>query len=174
MKMLLLLVGFTGSALLSLAATSHAAPLGNGFRGGSFQGRLVVHNSGHVFRMGRGVSRGFPFRRDRRFFSRQVIWPVYWYPYFDSGYYPWDDSYLDNGSNYGYWDNSAASVQPQYIRPSATPAPVVIVITKAIPGQPMPLTLSTPMAIRGRSLQKLNKESSCRNQAPNWHRALIQ
>jgi hypothetical protein len=132
-KMLLLLVGFTGSALLSLAATSHAAPLGNGFRGGNFQGRLVVHNSGHVFRMGRGVRRGFPFRRDRRFFSRQVIWPVYWYPYFDSGYYPWDDSYLDNGSNYGYWDNSAASVQPQYIRPSATPAPVVIVINQGNP-----------------------------------------
>jgi len=83
--------------------------------------------------MGSGIRRnfafrpGFAFRQNRRFFhrDRQFAWPVYWYPY-----YPYDYSYLDYGpdNDYQYWDNSAASVQPESVRPAVDRGPVVVVI----------------------------------------------
>jgi hypothetical protein len=44
--------------------------------------------------------------------------------------YPDDYSYLDYGpdNDYQYWDNSAASVQPQSFRPAVDHGPVVVII----------------------------------------------
>jgi len=88
--------------------------------------------------MGSGIRRNFAFRpalafhqnrrffhRDHRAFFQQFAWPVYWYPY-----YPYDYSYLDYGpdNDYQYWDNSAASVQPESLRSAVDHGPVVVII----------------------------------------------
>jgi hypothetical protein len=123
---------FIASAFFTLAATSHAAPPGGGLHGGSFRSGFGAHSAGPAFRMGSGIRRNFAFHRDRRFFDRdhrvffqQFAWPVYWYPY-----YPYDYSYLDYGpdNDYQYWDNSAASVQPESLRPAVDHGPVVVII----------------------------------------------
>jgi hypothetical protein len=80
-----------------------------GFSTGEFSGR------GNYVRFG---ERGF---RDHRVFFQQFALPVY---------YPYDYSYLDYGpdSDYQYWDNSAASVQPESFRPAVDHGPVVDII----------------------------------------------
>jgi hypothetical protein len=137
--MFLFLAGFAGSVFFAMSATSPAAPLGGGFRGGGFHGRFIARNAGPAFTMGRGIRRNFTFhqnrffhRRDHRFFGQQVIWPVYWYPYYGSDYYPWDTSYLDYGpdNEYNYGSDSAAPVQPEYSRRTTTPGPLVVVINQ--------------------------------------------
>jgi hypothetical protein len=138
------ITGFIASAVLALSATtSHAAPLGGGFHGGSIHGGFAAHSAGTTFRTGSGVRRNFGFRRvaafnqNRRFFHRdhrvffpQFVWPGYWYPYF----YPNDYSYLDYGpeDGYQYWDNSAASLQSDSSRPAVDHGPSVIIINPAI------------------------------------------
>ncbi len=96
MKKLWLLVGFMGSVFVSAGA---ASPRGDGFHG-----RFVGQHGGPAFRMTRGARGDFRFpqrrffsQRDHRFFVPQVIWPVYWYPSYNSDYYPFDSSYLDDG-----------------------------------------------------------------------------
>jgi hypothetical protein len=129
---------FIASVFLTLSATSYAAPPGGGLHGGSFRSGFVAHSPGPAFRMGSGSRRNFAFRpafafhqnrrffhRDHRGFFQQFAWPVYWYPY-----YPYDYSYLDYGpdNDYQYWDNSAASVQPESFRPAVDRYPVVVII----------------------------------------------
>src|SRR3984893_1428392 len=129
---------FIASVFLTLSATSHAAPPGGGLHGGSFRSGFVAHSPGPAFRMGSGIRRNFGFRpafafhqnrrffhRDHRAFFQQFAWPVYWYPY-----YPYDYSYLDYGpdNDYQYWDNSAASVQPESFRRSVDNGPVVVIL----------------------------------------------
>ena len=130
MKMLLFLVGLTGSVFFALSATSHAAPLGG------FHGRFVVRNGGPAFRMGRGIRRDFQFhqrrgfsQRNRRFFFGQVAWPAYWYPLYNSDYYSLDNSYLDYGSDYGYAESSVP-VQSDNSRRAGAPSPIVVVINQ--------------------------------------------
>ena len=121
---------FVASVFLTLFATSHAAPPGGGLHGGSFRSGFGAHSVGPAFRMGSGIRRNFAFHQNRRFFhrdhrifSQQFAWPVYWYPY-----YPYDYSYLDYGpdNDYQYGDNSAASVQPESLRPAVDHSPVVV------------------------------------------------
>ncbi len=129
---------FVASIFLTLSATSHAAPPGGGLHGGGFRSGFGAHSAGPAFRMGSGIRRNFAFRpafafhqnrrffhRDHRGFFQQFGWPVYWYPY-----YPYDYSYLDYGpdNDYQYWDNSAASVQPESLRPAVDHDPVVVII----------------------------------------------
>ncbi|HET9376103.1 MAG TPA: hypothetical protein VFO40_14110 [Chthoniobacterales bacterium] len=129
---------FIASVFLTLSATSYAASPGGGLHGASFRSGFVAHSAGSAFRMGSGIRRNFAFRpdfafhqnrrffhRDHRVFFQQFAWPVYWYPY-----YPYDYSYLDYGpdNDYQYWDNSAASVQPESFRPAGDRGPVVVVI----------------------------------------------
>jgi hypothetical protein len=152
-KIFLLLAGFVGSVFFAISAASRAAPPGGGFRGGGFHGRFIARNAGSAFTMGRGIRRDFAFhqnhfsdrrdsafrrnhffeRRDHRFFVQQVIWPVYWYPYYGLDYYPWDRSYLDYGpdNDYGYADSAA--VQPDYSNRATTPGPLVVVINQGNP-----------------------------------------
>jgi hypothetical protein len=109
--------------------------------GGSFRSGFVAHSTGPAFRIGSGIRRNFAFRpafafhqnrrffhRDHRVFFQQFGWPVYWYPY-----YPYDYSYLDYGpdNDYQYWDNSAASVQPESFRSAVDHGPVVVMINTA-------------------------------------------
>jgi hypothetical protein len=137
-----LLLGLMASAcFFDLSTLARAAPRGSAFRGGAFRGGAfrggAVRNPGPAFRTGFGVRREFAFRqnrrfghRDRRFFVSQFGWPVYWYPYYYSDYYPWDTSYLDYGSDYDYGDNALAPVQPEYPTPTVVPNPVVVVINQ--------------------------------------------
>jgi hypothetical protein len=124
-KVPLLISGFIVSAFLTLSATSQAAPRG-GFRSGNFRSGNF---HGGNFRSGRNFAfnqnRRF-FRRDRRVFFQQPIWPLYWSPYG----YPDDYSYLDNGpdNDFQYADNSAAFVQPQTSRSAVSRDPIVIVV----------------------------------------------
>src|SRR5260221_4793557 len=123
---------------LPLPATSHGASPGGGLQGGGFGSGFGAQSAGRAFTMGSGIRRIFAFRpafafhKNRRFFHRdhrgffqQFGWPVYWYPY-----YPYDYSYLDYGpdNDYQYWDNSAASVQPESLRPAVDHNPVVVII----------------------------------------------
>ena len=116
MKVPLLISGFMVNAFLTLSPTSQAAPRGGGFHGANFR-------SGHNFAFNQ--SRRF-FRRDRRVFFQQAIWPLYWSPYA----YPYDDSYLDNApdNDFQYADNSVASVQPVLSRSAVSRNPIVIVV----------------------------------------------
>jgi len=123
-KIPLLVVGI----LLTLPAASQAGPHGGGFSGGGFHGPLISHSAGPAFRMGRGIHRDFAnrrfFCRDHPIFFQQFAWPVYWYPYYD----PLAYSYLEPDSDYQYWDNSAASVQPESFSRTVDRSPVVVVI----------------------------------------------
>ena len=120
MKVPLLISGFIVSAFLTLSATSQAAPRG-GFRGGNFRGGNFRSGRHFVFDQNRRF-----FRRDRRVFFQQPIWPIYWNPYG----YPYDYSYLDSGpdNDYQYADNSTAFVQPQTSRSTVSRDPIVIVV----------------------------------------------
>ena len=120
------------SVFLTLSATSHADPPGGWLHGRSFRSGFGARSAGPTFRMGSGIRRNFAFHqnhrffhRDHRVFSQQFAWPVYWYPY-----YPYDYSYLDYGpdNDYQYWDNSAASVQPESLRTAVDQKPVVVII----------------------------------------------
>jgi hypothetical protein len=129
----LLLLGLMGSAFFTLSTAVRGAPLSGGFRGGT--NRFAVRNAGPVFRMGRGIRRDFGFHqnsffshREHRFFVRQFASPVYWYPYYCSGY--GDISYLDYGPDYDYRDSSTAQVQPEYSNATAAPAPVIVVVNQ--------------------------------------------
>jgi hypothetical protein len=143
---------FILGVFLTLSATSQAGPHGGGFSGGCFHGGFVargacraaphggglsgggVHSGfvgrspGAAFRMGHGIHRDFANRRffchDRLIFFQQFAWPVNWYPYYD----PLAYSYLEPDSDYQYWDNSAASVQPQSFRRAVDRGPIVVVI----------------------------------------------
>src|SRR4029077_19914830 len=127
---------------------------GHGFGGGG-GGHAFVGGGGHGFGSGhafggftgRGFSPGFSgtrgfstdrfsFRgdhgrfgdrsfRDHRVFFQQFAWPVYWSPY-----YPYDYSCFDYGpdNDYQSGDNSAASVQPESLRPAVDHGPVVVSI----------------------------------------------
>jgi hypothetical protein len=136
-KMFRFLAGFMGSVFFAISATTSAAPHGGGFRGGGFHGHFIGRNAGPAFTMGRGVRRDFTFRqsrflhrRDHPFFVQQVIWPVYWAPYYGLGYYPWDTSYLDYGPDDDYDYGSTAPVQPEYSRRTTSPEPLVVVINQ--------------------------------------------
>jgi hypothetical protein len=137
-KLFLFLAGFMGSVFFAISTTSRAAPPGAGFRGGGFHGRLGIRDGGSAVRIGHGIRRDFPFRQNRfsrrghHFFVQQFVWPVYWYPYYGSGYYPLDTSYLDDGPDYdySYGSDSAAPVQPEYSRRATTPGPLVVVINQ--------------------------------------------
>ena len=126
MKKLWLLVGFMGSVFVSAGA---ASPRGDGFHG-----RFVGHHGGPAFGMTRGARGDFRFQqrrflsqRDHRFFVPQVIWPVYWYPSYNSDYYPFDSSYLDDGPSYGYAD-SGTPAPSEYSRGTIDQRPIVIVV----------------------------------------------
>jgi hypothetical protein len=152
-KVPLLISGLMVSAFLTLSATSQAAPRG-GFGGGNFRGGNF---RGGNFRGGRNFAfnhqnRRF-FRRDRRVFFQQPIWPLYWGAYS----YPDDYSYLDNGpdNDFQYADNSAAFVQPETSRSAVSRDPIVIVVntgnTRPIDPSPNPAYIpsgytSTPLA----------------------------
>jgi hypothetical protein len=104
------------------------APHGGGFSGGGFHGRFIARSAGSAFRVGHGIHRDFAnrrfFRHDRRIVFQQFAWPVYSYPYYD----PLAYSYLEPDSDYQYWDNSAASVQPESFRRAVDHGPIVVVI----------------------------------------------
>src|SRR5260221_8214403 len=63
---------FVASVFLTLSPTSHAAPPGGGFHGGSFRSGFGAHSAGPAFRMGSGIPRdfafphGFPFHQNPR------------------------------------------------------------------------------------------------------------
>jgi len=122
-KLPLLILGLIVSAFLTLSATSEAAPRG-GFRGGNFRG-------GHNFAFSQNRR---SFRRGRRVFFQQPIWPLYWNTYG----YPYDYSYLDNqpDNDYQYADTSAAYVQPETSRSAGSRDPIVIVVNT---GNPRPV-----------------------------------
>jgi len=122
-KLPLLILGLIVSAFLTLSATSEAAPRG-GFRGGNFRG-------GHNFAFSQNRR---SFRRDRRVFFQQPIWPLYW----NTFGYPYDYSYLDNqpDNDYQYADTSAAYVQPEASRSAGSRDPIVIVVNT---GNPRPV-----------------------------------
>src|SRR5258708_39746355 len=61
---------FVASVFLTLSPTSHAAPPGGGFHGGSFRSGFGAHSAGPAFRMGSGIRRNFAFHQNRRFFHR--------------------------------------------------------------------------------------------------------
>jgi len=143
---------FTGIlATMPAAAFAHGGG-GQGGRGGEHAfvgGGGHGFGSGHAFGgfTGRGFSPGFSGTRgfstgrfsvrgdhgrfgdrsfcDHRVFFQQFAWPVYWSPY-----YPYDYSYLDYGpdNDYQSGDNSAASVQPESLRPAVDHSPVVVSI----------------------------------------------
>jgi len=143
---------FIVGVFLTLSATSQAGPHGGGFSSGGFHGGFVARSAGRTashgdgfggrgfhggfvargvgpaFRMGHGIHRDFAnrgsFCHDRVIFLQQFAWPVYWYPYYD----PLAYSYLEPDSDYQYWDNSAASVQPQSYRGAVDHRPIVVVI----------------------------------------------
>ena len=143
---------FIVGVFLTLSATSQAGPHGGGFSSGGFHGGFVARSAGRTashgdgfggrgfhggfvargvgpaFRMGHGIHRDFAdrgsFCHDRVIFLQQFAWPVYWYPYYD----PLAYSYLEPDSDYQYWDNSAASVQPQSYRRAVDHRPIVVVI----------------------------------------------
>jgi hypothetical protein len=138
-KKFLLLVGIIGSVLSAISNTSRAAPPGGGFRGGGFHGSFMARRAGPAFPMGHQFRRGFPFRenhdfdrRDRHFFVQQVVWPVYWNPYYGLDYYPWDVSYLDYGpdNDYGYASSVTAPVQPAYSGRATTSGPLLVIVNQ--------------------------------------------
>jgi hypothetical protein len=124
---------FITCALLTLSATSHAAPLGDRMHGRSFRmGPNFRRNVGFRSPFARNQNRRF-LRHGRRVFFQQLAWPVYWSPYD----YPYDYSYLDDGpdDNDQYSVASTAPVQPEPSRPAVDRGPVVVVINK---GDPLP------------------------------------
>jgi hypothetical protein len=134
-KVPLLISGFIVSGFLTLSVPSHASPRGSGFRSGNFRSGFVAH----------GIRRNFAFHQDRRFFRRdrrvffqQAIWPLYWNPYG----YPFDYSYLDNGpdNDFQYADNSVAFGQPRSSIPAVSRDPIVIVVNtgNSRPNDPNP------------------------------------
>jgi hypothetical protein len=118
--------GFHGGFVARSAG--RATPHGDGFSGGGFRGGFDARSAGPAFRMGHSNHRDFADRRffchDRLIFLQQFAWPVYWYPYYD----PLAYSYLEPDSDYQYWDNSAASVQPESFRRAVDHRPIVVVI----------------------------------------------
>ena len=130
MKMLWFFLGFAGS-VFAFSSTSTAAPhgggfRGGGFRGGGFRGSFAVRNAGLGFRTGANFGRG------RRFFGRETVFPVYWYPYwYGPDYYPLDYSLLNNDPP----DYSVASVPTENLagNTSTSPNPVVVVVNAASP-----------------------------------------
>jgi hypothetical protein len=131
-----LISGFIVSAFLALSGTSQSAPRGGGFHGANFR-------SGHNFAFNQ--NRRF-FRRNRRVFFQQPIWPLYWNSYS----YPYDYSYLDNGpdNDFQYADNSVASVQPETSRSAVSREPIVIVVntSNSRPMDPSPNPAYLPSA----------------------------
>ena len=124
--------GFVGRGL------NPAAVHGGRFNGGGVQGRFVARNGGSAFRMGNEIHRDFAdrrFSRNRTIFVQPFGWPVYWYPYDDS----LDYSYLepDSSSDYQYWDNSSAYVQPSsgYVQPES--------VNRAVPQSPVVVVINT-------------------------------
>jgi hypothetical protein len=126
---------------LTLSAISQAGPARGGFsgrsfhtgftaRGGGFRGRFIARSNRPAFRMGNEIHRDFTdrrfFRRNRPIFFQQFGWPGYWYPYTD----PLAYSYLepDSSSDYQYWDNSSAQVQPESTNQAVPENPMVVVI----------------------------------------------
>jgi hypothetical protein len=109
-------------------SVGRTASQGHGFGGHGFHGGFVARGAGPAFRMGHGIHRDFAnrgsFCHDRVIFLQQFAWPVYWYPYYD----PLAYSYLEPDSDYQYWDNSAASVQPESYRRAVDRGPIVVVI----------------------------------------------
>jgi hypothetical protein len=135
-KVPLLISGLVLSAFLMLSATSRAAPRGGGFRGANFRsGQNFAFNQNRRF-----------FRRNRRVFFQQPIWPLYWNPYS----YPYDYSYLDNGpdNDFQYADNSVASVQTETSRSAVSRDPIVIVVNtgNSRPMDPSPNPAYLPSA----------------------------
>ena len=133
MKIGLLLLGLS----LTLPTLSYAGTVRGGFSGRSFHTGFAARGFNGVAVRGGGFRGRFSPRRNRPIFFQQYGWPVYWYPYGSL----YDDSlnysYLepDSPSDYQYWDNSAAYVQPSpaYVRTESTnravpQSPVVIVI----------------------------------------------
>ena len=123
--------GFSGGAFhggFVARSAARVAPHGGGFSGGGFRGGFDARRAGAAFRMGNGIHRDFAnhrfFCHDRFIFFQPFAWPVYWYPYYD----PLAYSYLEPDSDYQYWDNSAASVQPQSFRRAVDHRPIVVVI----------------------------------------------
>jgi hypothetical protein len=116
-----------GPALAGILAMMPAAAFAH--RGGGQGGRGGVHTfvggGGHAFGgfTRHGLNPGF--RGTRRFSTGQFAWPAYW-----SSYYPYDYSYLDDGSDNDYQDgdNSAPSVQPEPFTPAVDHGPVVVSI----------------------------------------------
>jgi hypothetical protein len=109
---------------------------GGGFSGGGFRAGFDARSAGPAFRMGHSIHRDFAnhrfFSHNRLIFFQQFAWPIYWYPYYD----PLAYSYLEPNSDYQYWDNSAASVQPGSFRGSVDHRPIVVVINTGN-GRPM-------------------------------------
>src|ERR1700688_4314406 len=131
------------------AAFAHGGEGGGHGFGGRGGGHAFVGGGGHAFGgfTGRGFSPGFSGTRgfstgrfsvrgrhvrfgdrgfrDHRVFFQQFALSAYWYPY-----YPYDYSYLDYvpDNDYQYGDNSAASVQPESLRPAVDHSPVVVSI----------------------------------------------
>ena len=87
------MIFFIASALLTLSASSHAAPLSGTLHNRSFRmGTGIRDHVGFRSNFARNQNRRF-FPRGRRFFFQQLAWPAYWFPYD----YPYDYSYLNDG-----------------------------------------------------------------------------
>jgi hypothetical protein len=116
---------------VTLSAVSQAGPARGGFSRGA--GGRTFH-AGFVGRRFNSGGRRF-FFRNRPVYFQQYAYPLYWYPYG----YPYDDSlnysYLepDSPSDYQYWDNSSAYVQPKSTNSVAPQRPLVIVINNVSP-----------------------------------------
>jgi hypothetical protein len=122
---------FIANALLTLFASSHAAPLSGGFHNRSFRMGSGIHNHvGFHSNFARNQNRGF-FHRGRRFFFQQLAWPAYWIPYD----YPYDYSYLNDGpeDNDQYSVASSDPGQPASYGPAADHGPLVVVINQGNP-----------------------------------------
>jgi hypothetical protein len=99
---------FIASALLTLSASSHAAPVSGALHNRSFRmGTGIRYHVGFRSNFARNQHRRF-FPRGRRFFFQQLACPLYWVPYD----YPYDYSYLNDEPD----DNDQyRSIQPRLV-----------------------------------------------------------
>src|SRR6202035_665480 len=120
------MIFFIASALLTLSASSHAAPLSGTLHNRSFRmGTGIRDHVGFRSNFARNQNRRF-FPRGRHFFFQQLAWPAYWFPYG----YPYDYSYWNDGpeDTDQYAVASPASGQPESYAPATDRGPLVVII----------------------------------------------
>jgi hypothetical protein len=124
---------FIASALLTLSASSHAAPLSGAHNRGFRMAAGIRDHDGFRSNFARNPNRRF-FPRGRRFFFQQLAWPAYWFPYD----YPYDYSYLNDEpeDNDQYAVASPQTGQPESSRSTTDRGPLVVIINQ---GNPLPV-----------------------------------